>query len=220
MVTLYIWKPGEPNNNEWFHLKTGHVSMLVNGVYYSFYPKDKNNGKSNIGLVRSEVAQILGRTVKNDFDGAGYPHDVEFNIMNLDENAMANYWRKLIDRGQRYHICDFNCCVAAAQALNVGFNNSKKKASISKCILNDEFSIFLEWTSPNREKWPSVFERIKKKMIYAAVPTMTPRVLALFASYIDNHLNGNRIEYESIKMAMQGEKIIVLGKKESFNESD
>lgn len=196
MISIYIWKPGNPESDKWFHGKTGHVSMELDGKYYSFYPKDKTEEKSNFGLVYTEPAEIFGRSETMDRAGSGYEVDTKIVLKGLDENKIKQFWQNLANRSKHYHFIKYNCCFALAQALQAGF--IEREVALIKSD-NPHFKMLLDWTSLSRESWPSTVERIRYGIVYSAIVSMTPRLLMLFAAYINNYINGELVDMDDIR---------------------
>lgn len=109
-VTLYVWllRPDNP----------GHVSLLVDNVYMSYWPTEAA-GKKDVKIGQTHPAGFP-KSYAADRRLEGKECDAHRLIPRLDTAVMVSAWNALRDNPTRYNLVDHNCSTVIAALLELG----------------------------------------------------------------------------------------------------
>ena len=110
-ATVYIWK-NSPSN-------VGHVSMMVDDTYVSFWPKSAADAKKDIKVNQTHEA-VFPDNYKIDRRLERRDPDSTISILNLDEKLMIDHWTKFKAKPDRYNMRKSNCSTVVASLLELG----------------------------------------------------------------------------------------------------
>lgn len=121
-VKVYVWNQCGGN--------VGHASMQVDDVYISFWPDDdlgKPQAKKGLKLKLSHKSigvDSLADDIGNE--NGRRPTVIELDQIDLNKNAVFEYWADVLEQGMRYQLRKRNCSSIVAECL---YQGTKRKAS-------------------------------------------------------------------------------------------
>ena len=129
-TVVYVWN-NSPDD-------VGHVSIQVNDIYMSFWPKSAAKAKKDIKIGQTHDA-VFPKGYKVDCKLEGREADRTLELHKLDEQQMIDYWKKFKDNSSRYNMLKSNCSTVIASVLEFGSNippNHSPKININDYIDN------------------------------------------------------------------------------------
>lgn len=110
-TTVYVWN-NSPSD-------VGHVSMQVNDVYMSFWPKSAAKAKNDIKMGQTHDPAFPS-SYKVDQRLEGKAADNTIVINELDENVMIDHWNTFRGNSEKYNMLKSNCSTVVATLLELG----------------------------------------------------------------------------------------------------
>lgn len=117
MLTVNIWL-FRGSDEAW-----GHASVALENDYISWWPQSHGRVSSSFYDNVYYAPPILFRTFHDDCApdiGEGQPPDHIVSIFGLDEMAISQWWRRLINTSLPWDTLDRNCSDVARTALSIG----------------------------------------------------------------------------------------------------